>query len=528
MVCSSCNDPADDANCKAAYPPAALCLAGSCTPGNCRLDTDCTTGEICGAQQPSFCGKCTDDGQCHADPTYGANDVCNTTTGLCESATTACVGTANDKVCPANAKDFCCAGKCIPGNCCVNADCTGNNQTCKNNRCTTCALVTNNTYYIDPVNGDDGAGTGSSAAGGACDFQTITRALEFIGPTPPVGTKIEILASTNGIVSPPETFPIVVPANVTIEGVTAGTPAVIHVPANATGFHLGAAASVLNNLSIDGAMGAGTSGILVQAGSTDATQITDVQVANMAGNGINAAGGTVTIGSGASSHNNGTAAAPASGISIYGTAKVHITVDTGGTAAAFSNNTEHGILVQEGGSVNIGGTLAPAVIASANAYAGLYIVQTPSAAVAPNVVTGFQALNTAAGHGIHVFGGSSLQLRNSHTKGNKDDGILVQTYVNGTTKSDSVALIDLGSATSAGGNTFQYATGGGPNGGAGICLALTPTAGQTLLAQGNIFEAANCATNAVALVSSTTCAAGADYGITGLATTNKIDLTKCH
>jgi hypothetical protein len=87
--------------------------------------------------------------------------------------------------------------------------------------------------------------------------------------------------------------------------------------------------------------------------------------------------------------------------------------------------------------------------------------------------------------------------------------------------------IDLGTAASAGGNTFQFATGAMPNTGAGICLDLTPTAGQTLNAAGNTFEAANCATAADTLVRGTTCTGGVDYAITGTGTTNKIVLTKC-
>jgi len=97
-----------------------------------------------------------------------------------------------------------------------------------------------------------------------------------------------------------------------------------------------------------------------------------------------------------------------------------------------------------------------------------------------NVVTGLRAQNSSNGNGIHVSRGSALQLRNSQTQGNKDAGVLVQTYVNGTTKSDDMSKIDLGTSVSAGGNTFQYATGNGPNGGAGICLELTATAAQTL------------------------------------------------
>ena len=137
-ICSSCNDPTDDATCKAAYPPAALCLAGVCAPGDCRADTDCTTGEICGADKPNFCGKCKSDGACQADATYGAADICDLATGACVTG----VCTMNDKKCPSNATDFCCALKCVPGNCCVTSDCTGSNETCQNNQCTKCALAT--------------------------------------------------------------------------------------------------------------------------------------------------------------------------------------------------------------------------------------------------------------------------------------------------------------------------------------------------------------------------------------------------
>ena len=313
-MCSACNDPTDDATCKAAYPPAALCLSGVCTPGNCRVDTDCPTGEICGAAQPNFCGKCNVDAQCQADPTYGPTTICNTTSGACVPG--ACTNT--DHACTANGTDFCCSGACVSGNCCQTSDCSGSNQTCKNNKCTTCVLVANATYYVDPLNGDDAVATGSGATGGTCAFKTITRALEFIGPAPVAGTKVEVL--NTAAVGAAETFPVTVPSNVTIEGAVAGTPALVDVPTNVAGFHLAAAASGLDNLTIDGTMLAGTSGVLVQAGATATTTITNVEIRNMAGNGINAAGGQLTIGTGTNVHGNGTAAAPACGLSIYGTA----------------------------------------------------------------------------------------------------------------------------------------------------------------------------------------------------------------
>jgi hypothetical protein len=67
-----------------------------------------------------------------------------------------------------------------------------------------------------------------------------------------------------------------------------------------------------------------------------------------------------------------------------------------------------------------------------------------------------------------------------------------------------------------------------PNAGAGVCLYLTPDAGQTLSAVGNRFGATNCVGDAGAtLVSSAICAGASDYGIEGAGTTNKIDLRTC-
>ncbi len=527
MMCSTCNDPTDDATCAAAYPPMALCLAGVCTPGNCRTDANCPTGEICGATQTNFCGKCTGDAQCHGDPTYGANTICETAAGATQGTCVTNACTTNDKVCAANAKDFCCAAKCVPGNCCVTADCTVNGQTCKNNRCTACPPVTNNTYYVDPVGGDDGAGNGSSATGGACAFQTISRALEVIGPTPGAGTKIELL--NTGPAGAAETFPITVPGNILIEGAVAGTPSTVNVPANVLGFTLAAAASGLNNLILDGTLQAGNNGVQAQTGATATTTITDVEVRNMANGGISAFGtATLALGTGVSVHTIGTAANPHDGLGVFDNAKVTITVNTGGTAATFNTNSSHGILVEGAGSVTIGGTLNPAAKASGNVFAGLYILQTPGNAVPMNTVSNFQANDSTDGNGITVHGGSALTLRTSQTQGNKFNGIWVATYVNGTTKSDSVALIDLGTAASAGGNTFQYAVGAQPNGDSGICLQLTANAGQVLNAAGNKFEAANCAATAVTLNhTANACAAGSDYGIIGAPTTNTIVLTKC-
>jgi hypothetical protein len=299
------------------------------------------------------------------------------------------------------------------------------------------------------------------------------------------------------------------------------------VPANTIGFILSAAASGLNNLIIDGGSTAGSTGIVATTGSTATTQITDVEVTGMGLDGIDVSNhGVLSIASGVVCQHNG-ANSDHSGLVVQDNGVATITVNTGGTAASFDFNSQYGIYVKGVGQITIGGTLNPAVTASSNQVAGLVVVQTPGNTVPINSVSNLQANGSVAGNGIQVYGGSSLTLRGSETQGNSQSGIIVQTYVDGATKSDDMSNIDLGTAASAGGNTFQFATGAMPNAGAGICLDLTPSAAQTLNAAGNTFEAANCATAADTLVKGTACTGGVDYAITGPATTNKIVLTKC-
>ncbi|MDB4988697.1 MAG: hypothetical protein JWN04_3875 [Myxococcaceae bacterium] len=130
-VCTQCNSPADNASCTAAYgsmTSSYVCAStGSCVPGNCNVDADCSgssAGQICGLATANQCGQCTHDAQCQGDPSYGLSTICNTATGACVAA--AC--TTNSTACSSNAADFCCGLACVPGNCCTNADCTSSSD----------------------------------------------------------------------------------------------------------------------------------------------------------------------------------------------------------------------------------------------------------------------------------------------------------------------------------------------------------------------------------------------------------------
>lgn len=167
-ICEPCNSPADNGNCATAYGDGGslwVCAAsGSCVPGDCTSDADCTTGgvdEICGITTPNVCGPCTSDTQCQDDPNYGPSTVCDTASGAtqggCVPATCSAKG-----ACTTNASDFCCATggtadctgsgcSCVPGNCCTDADCSGElcgaggPNTC--GKCTTDAQCQNDPNY---------------------------------------------------------------------------------------------------------------------------------------------------------------------------------------------------------------------------------------------------------------------------------------------------------------------------------------------------------------------------------------------
>jgi hypothetical protein len=541
-TCSACTPVNDDLNCTSAYGSATApyqCIAGACTPGDCRVDTDCKgtdADEICGVTTPNTCGKCTTDAQCQA-ASYGAKYICDTAKGTCVSG--AC--TTTSKACTSNAKDFCCGSPaaCVPGNCCVTADCTGNSQTCVNFVCSTCKAPTDNTYYVDPLNGSDKTGVGSGGtAGGACAFQSITRALAVIGAAANAGTTIKVLPT--GTVGAAETFPLTPGKNITIEGATTGTPTVVDVPASTVGFTLAEAKVALSNLTITGTSLAANAGISVTAGTAS---LATVIVEDMGTYGIGVSGGTLAIGTAVqSNHNKGDGLKVTAG-------KVTISVPTGDTAASFNNNS-YGIVILDTGSITIGaatGQAAEVAHASVNTHAGLFIEQTPgTGTLAPpaNVVYNFKA-NTNGTNGVHLYGGSSLELRNSSTQGNADNGLWVEAYSAsagdaGKVTSSDLSQINLGTTTPAdpGGNTFQYAEAASPNAGAGICVDLAAAADQQLNAAGNIFEGTNCATATVTLRTNNTCTGAVDYAIVNAGpvgdagadagTTNSIIVSTCH
>lgn len=570
-TCSRCADPADDGHCRTAYGSASmpyLCLAGACAPGDCRHNGDCAgnpNGRICGAATPNLCGKCTTDRQC-AD--QGGGPVCDTSNGTCVAGTCAIdAGVAagdGPGVCPINGSDICCTGTCQPGAgtnaCCpgVNASayCTtkiGTHAACVNNACTACPAVSGSTYLVDPVAGSDQTGTGDGTTPG-CGFKTITRALQVIG-APVSATSIAVLGPST--VSAGETFPIPLPANVTVT--TTGGAVEVDVPDGTSGFTLTTIGSGIRGgtlgdagvdpgLTINGRSGGnnGTVGIVVDTGAGVTTangpQLSNVVVTSFHADGILVQNtGIVRIGFGVTSTANGVPGARMAGLHVTDNAQAIINVASGDPAAHFDGNTNHGIHVDANGSITLMGVVTDrrtgtgTVTANGNFLAGVWIEQTPGTPPL-NSITGLVAFANTNGNGFRFVGGSNVKLRGSAALANHDDGLVVSAGGGGA-PGNNISMIDVGTAVDAGGtfggNTFQEPLGAGNNGGAGVCLDVGDGAGM-LQAAGNVFQANNCATGAGTLslnmgacANVAPCAGGVcDLGIVN-ATGNGINVSMC-
>lgn len=499
-VCVGCVEPTDDNACKTAYASkidggAVICENAVCTAGNCHTNANCTGGQICGLSVPNTCAKCASDAECKT--AYGTDYVCNKTTGGCITNGAAC--TAVGSACLGSPGSICCStaggNTCAAGNCCADADCTDPGKpTCTNRTCTGCPAVTNGQYYVDPDVADDTAATG----GPSCPFKTITKALGFIGNP---GTASTINVKANATIAAGETFPLIVPANITVKGDTA-QPATVNVPADQIGFVLRGANGGLDHLVLDGQAHVAASGVVVQTGASSTTTIVQyVTVKNMKSDGIvvqnatgQTSGGGVKLGPAVSSTGNGTTLARASGLVVKENGSAVIT-GTAGAETHFDTNTDTGIKVVDLGQITVTGDVGATppttgtVTANGNFAAGLWVAQTPGNTVPQNVVTGLTAWQTTTGSGTRLLAGSSVKLRSSSALGSSLYGVHVTPFQDGVTVVNDVSKLDLGTntTTEAGKNVLQAATGASPNMGAGICLAVTQNVGVVLNAQGNTF-----------------------------------------
>jgi hypothetical protein len=552
-----------------------ICYQGICQVGNCHaISDDCgagNAGRLCGVATPLVCGACASDSQCTSDPFYGNATICNTASGANQGKCVSAACTTNSAACPGNSGDFCCSSTCVAGNCCSNTDCANNptfgaGYACTNNNCTRCDAIAGNTYYVDPVNGNDVAATGSGKSGGAavaaCSFKTVTRAMQVIGTFAGVGTRVIIVGSgsTATGLAAADSLPITIQPNVTIS--TAGGPVTIILPnatnqanpTNTSGFILSNNGSGISGdpaapLTLSGNGNLSGIAVAVSGASTVAT-LANVTIQNTRGHGISITGGTLNIGAGVvvSGAGNTAAAIQRNGLNVSG-GIVNIS-NASGSSTRFNSNTAHGIEVSGAGSVNVTATatLPPTgngtVVTSLNTLSGIRVNQTPGGAGAVSTISGLVSWGNSS-DGARLFGGSKVKVRNSVFGASTRYGVLIANDTSGSGTAAQrldVSAIDLGTmvGTDWGKNWLQTPTTSlGRNTQAGLCVALgANTATGTLRADGNelitgaIGSAGvqvDCATTVgtVSKNANVACNNGAAYG-KALATTVTTTLNQCN
>jgi hypothetical protein len=549
-TCGACSS---DAQCTAdlAYGTGFICYHGLCQPGDCHgTSAECTggkAGEVCGAVTANDCGLCSTDSQCQSDPYYGSSRICQTASGT-GSGTCVSGACSTSGPCAANPGDFCCNNICTAGNCCNDPDCAGfgSSYRCVNNSCTGCSAAAGNTYFVDPLNGNDSSATGSGMAGGiataSCSFKTVTHALSVVSGIGAAGTKIVIVGQLAQIVAldPSEALPLVVPANVAISTKTG--PIRVNLPAATDtafgGFRLVGDQAVIAPdpsapLTIDGNMNASGIGIGVAPGLGKTAAVSYVTVQNTGGNGIDVSSGTLNILQGVTVTNAGSSAKHHDGLAVSG-GTVNVTVSAGQATTSFSNNTEHGIYVTGTGVLNINGVpiTTPGangqgtVIANNNAFDGLEIFEGPGVA-GPSSITGLVAWGNAK-QGIQLFGGERVKVRRSVLLNNKLNALFL-TAADGAAASNDLTGINLGTAGDPGLNQFQASLGSNADL-AGLCVSMASLQGTlSLAAEGNTFSGpTDCTSSTNTIVRSTTCANNVDVGVVPASgTTVTIDLASC-
>jgi hypothetical protein len=377
-------------------------------------------------------------------------------------------------------------------------------------------------------------------ANAVCAFKTITKALAVIGVAPPANTKINVVGPST--VQAGETFPIVVPVNVTITGITGAVT--VSVPTTAAnGFRLKAGSSGLANLIIDGTGNTSTGhGIQAETGTQASTTVSGVEVRNFpteAGFRVQDTA-VVTIGPGTSVHNCGSAGASRPGLHVTGTGRAIIASST--DAISFHNNSFAGIGVDGAGSISIVGTPgvgeAGTVVTYSNIGPGVVVAGVPNGGVYPtqSTITGLVSyLNT--GTGATFLGGSNVQVRGTHFYQNLIGVTVNQAGSAALSYNDDVSHINLGAdPTNDPGNNIMQSpnTGTLGNGNAGLCFQITANKSQTLAAAGNLWATAtgtaaiDCRAGSPGALSKTpTCAAGVDIGGGGQ-TGNTIAILNCN
>lgn len=469
--CQPCTDPTDDARCATAYGPGHLCEAGACVRGACRTNADCG-GQLC-LLPARVCTRCSSDVQC------GAGNLCNTATGACQG--NACANP--NAACAANPNDFCCGATCLRGNCCTSAQC-GMGQTCIANTCTTCAAPAGNTVCVDPAAGSDVTGTGATG----CCFKTLTRAIESLLAAGDGG--VRVLALSGDVpATAAESFPLRLPANVSVASDVSGTPRALAVAPGAYGFELALPGSSLTDLVLHD----GGGGVRVLGTSNfAANQLTRLTVRDMSHDGVRVEVGSVAIDGRFERNLNGLRVQAGNARAVSG-------------EAHFDRNRQHGIYADRNASVVLYGTDAGSLTASGNGGSGLMLLSTQGTPAPVARVEGLFAVGNTL-DGMRVGDNSNFSTVNGCVLlGNGRSGLAVREW-----SGVGTGLVFNGTPRP---NVFQ-SSGAGANALAGICVE--PQASTLSIdARAAVFGTRDCSLAASAgleVSRSRTCSGGVDIG----------------
>jgi hypothetical protein len=395
------------------------------------------------------------------------------------------------------------------------------------------------TLHVNPIDGDDTAGTGSGSAGGVaratCAFRSITRAADVAGVL--AKTSMKIVVDVTASVGTGETFPIAIPPDTTLSPGPGALVAVV--VGSGDGLHLQGGSSAVESLVVDG-QNAAANGVVVTAGPT---RLAGVEVRGFTSAGVRAdVGAQLTITARANLHDDG------AGLVATGTAAVSIDgVDaTEQQPTRIAANGGHGIEVRGSARVDVTGTpssLTPGagtVVVADNTLDGVVVEQVLVAQGAPGpagmMMTGLVATRNG-GSGLHVFGGSGVKVRGSYLSHNGLHGVFVQTdpdFISGgagANDGNDIGRIDLGVGGDPGHDVLV--DNASPNAKKGVCLEVTSGSGLNgpLNLMGNVFatggSSVDCAQIAGSLPATGDCTAAGPLGDVGRNPKNDLNVSLC-
>src|SRR6185295_14384255 len=286
-------------------------------------------------------------------------------------------------------------------------------------------------------------------------------------------------------------------------------------------------------ITIDGGSNSSGIAIGVSPGAGKSAALSYVNVQNTGGHGIVVSNGTLSIGQGLVVTGAGTALKRRDGLNIagglvnimVGNGQAPTLFNNNSQHGIYVFGT--GVINITGFPLTVPAPNGQGtVVATGNAFAGLRIFEAPGAA-GMSTINGFVAWQNAQ-NGLRLYGGEKVKVRNSVFLANVLNGVYVTGY-DASAAGNDLSQIDLGSVSDPGRNVLQASVGSMPDL-AGLCVGMSPGRGLlTLSARGNVFAGpTDCTTSTVGIVRSAVCGGFVDLGVVSASgTTVNVDVAGC-